>query len=77
MFNFEGLIPKVCLLAQETGNDEQVQQMRCAGLQALSSMVHCVTKSYLGLVYYTTMYFAYSISMRIIMRTGFLISFYN
>ncbi|KAL8155037.1 hypothetical protein AgCh_000425 [Apium graveolens] len=39
MFNFEGLIPKVCLLAQEMGNDEKVKQMRCAGLQALSSMI--------------------------------------
>lgn len=39
MFNFEGLIPKICLLAQEMGDNEKVQQMRCAGIQALSSMV--------------------------------------
>ncbi|KAL1535056.1 protein SEMI-ROLLED LEAF 2-like [Salvia divinorum] len=39
MFNFEGLIPKLCLLAQEMGNDERVSQLRCAGLQALSSMI--------------------------------------
>lgn len=39
MFNFEGLIPKICLLAQEMGEDERVIKMRCAGLQALSAMV--------------------------------------
>lgn len=42
MYNFEGLIPKLCLLAQEMGDDERILQLRCAGLQALSSMViHC------------------------------------
>lgn len=40
MFNFEGLIPKICLLAQEMGEDERVIKMRCAGLQALSAMVN-------------------------------------
>lgn len=39
MFNFEGLIPKICLLAQEMGEDERVIKMRCAGLQALSAMI--------------------------------------
>lgn len=39
MFNFEGLIPKLCLLAQEMGDDERILQLRCAGLQALSSMI--------------------------------------
>ncbi|XP_042010353.1 protein SEMI-ROLLED LEAF 2-like [Salvia splendens] len=39
MSNFEGLIPKLCLLAQEMGNDERISQLRCAGLQALSSMI--------------------------------------
>ncbi|MCD9645182.1 membrane anchoring protein efr3a [Datura stramonium] len=39
MFNFEGLIPKICLLAQEMGEDERVLKMRCAGLQALSAMI--------------------------------------
>lgn len=48
MFNFEGLIPKVCLLAQEMGNDGKVLQMRSAGLQALSSMV-----PYLALLIHT------------------------
>lgn len=41
MFNLEGLIPKLCLLAQEMGDDERVLRLRCAGLQALSSMVSC------------------------------------
>lgn len=39
MYNFEGLIPKLCLLAQEMGDDERILQLRCAGLQALSSMI--------------------------------------
>ncbi|KAK6162993.1 hypothetical protein DH2020_002834 [Rehmannia glutinosa] len=37
MFNLEGLIPKLCLLAQEMGDDERMMRLRCAGLQALSS----------------------------------------
>ncbi|KAK4364378.1 hypothetical protein RND71_015736 [Anisodus tanguticus] len=39
MFNIEGLIPKLCLLAQEMGEDERMLLLRCAGLQALSSMI--------------------------------------
>ena len=39
MFNLEGFIPKLCQLAQEVGEDERAQNLRSAGLQALSSMV--------------------------------------
>ncbi|KAI4381500.1 hypothetical protein MLD38_007566 [Melastoma candidum] len=39
MFNLEGFIPKLCQLAQEEGEDEKVQRIRSAGLQALSSMI--------------------------------------
>ncbi|KAM3323427.1 protein SEMI-ROLLED LEAF 2 [Capsicum chacoense] len=39
MFNLEGLIPKICLLTQEMGEDERVLKLRCAGLQALSAMI--------------------------------------
>lgn len=39
MFNLEGLIPKLCLLAQEIGEDERVLHLRCAGLQTLSSTI--------------------------------------
>ncbi|PIN14084.1 putative transmembrane protein cmp44E [Handroanthus impetiginosus] len=39
MFNLEGLIPKLCLLAQEMGDDERILRLRCAGLQALSSTI--------------------------------------
>ncbi|VFQ92066.1 unnamed protein product [Cuscuta campestris] len=39
MFNLEGLIPKICLLSQEMGDELRVQKLRCAGLQVLSSMV--------------------------------------
>ncbi|KAI3864332.1 hypothetical protein MKX03_026905, partial [Papaver bracteatum] len=38
MFNLEGLIPKVCQLAQEVGEDERALQIRAAALQALSSL---------------------------------------
>ncbi|KAK7257871.1 hypothetical protein RIF29_32166 [Crotalaria pallida] len=39
MFNLEGLIPKLCQLAQEVGEDERALRLRSAGLQALSYMV--------------------------------------
>ncbi|VFQ91258.1 unnamed protein product [Cuscuta campestris] len=39
MFNLEGLIPKVCLVSQEMGDEERVLRLRCAALQALSSLV--------------------------------------
>ena len=39
MFNLEGLIPKLCQLAQEPGEDERAQSLRSAGLQALAFMV--------------------------------------
>ncbi|CAH9127155.1 unnamed protein product [Cuscuta epithymum] len=39
MFNLEGLIPKVCHVSQEMGDEERVLKLRCAALQALSSLV--------------------------------------
>ncbi|XWS35528.1 hypothetical protein CRYUN_Cryun20dG0004900 [Craigia yunnanensis] len=39
MFNLDGLIPKLCLLAQEMGEDRRVQRLRSVGLQTLSSVV--------------------------------------
>lgn len=39
MFNFEGLIPKICQLAQEVGEDDRAMRLRSAGLQALSYLV--------------------------------------
>ncbi|KAJ9537411.1 hypothetical protein OSB04_030144 [Centaurea solstitialis] len=39
MFNLEGLIPKLCELAQEVGDDERASRLRSAGLQVLASMV--------------------------------------
>ncbi|GFP87741.1 protein efr3 homolog [Phtheirospermum japonicum] len=39
MFNLEGLIPKLCQMAQEVGEDERAESLRAAGLQALSAMV--------------------------------------
>ena len=39
MFNLDGLIPKLCFLAQEMGEEGKVLHLRSAGLQALSSMV--------------------------------------
>ncbi|KAK9041398.1 hypothetical protein V6N11_016500 [Hibiscus sabdariffa] len=39
MSNLEGFIPKVCQLAQETGEGERETNLRSAGLQALSSLI--------------------------------------
>ncbi|CAN6696962.1 unnamed protein product [Malus baccata var. baccata] len=39
MFNLDGMIPKLCLLAQETREDGTDKSLRSAGLQVLSSMV--------------------------------------
>ncbi|KAL3622520.1 hypothetical protein CASFOL_033931 [Castilleja foliolosa] len=38
-FNLEGLIPKLCLISQEMGDDQRELRLRCAGLQALSSTI--------------------------------------
>lgn len=39
MFNLEGLIPKLCQLAQEVGDNERALCLRSAGLQSLAFMV--------------------------------------
>ncbi|KAL6495698.1 hypothetical protein OROGR_030261 [Orobanche gracilis] len=39
MFNLEGLVPKLFLIAQEMGDDQKALRLRCAGLQALSSTI--------------------------------------
>ncbi|KAF8103997.1 hypothetical protein N665_0181s0019 [Sinapis alba] len=39
MFNLEGLIPKLCQLAQEMGDDERSLRLRSAGMHALAFMV--------------------------------------
>lgn len=39
MFNLEAFIPKLCQLAQDSGDDEGAENLRSAGLQGLSSMV--------------------------------------
>ncbi|XVF37736.1 hypothetical protein REPUB_Repub20aG0035500 [Reevesia pubescens] len=39
MFHLEGLIPKLCQLAQEEGDDDRALHLRSAGLQVLASMV--------------------------------------
>ncbi|XP_064934567.1 protein SEMI-ROLLED LEAF 2 isoform X1 [Musa acuminata AAA Group] len=39
MFNVEGLMPKLCQLAQEVGEDDRGLHVRSAALQALASMV--------------------------------------
>ncbi|GAB4842942.1 hypothetical protein Ancab_012920 [Ancistrocladus abbreviatus] len=39
MFNLEGLIPKLCQLAQEVGDDDSSLRLRTAGLQAVATMV--------------------------------------
>ncbi|KAL4031494.1 hypothetical protein IC575_009773 [Cucumis melo] len=39
MFNLEAFIPKLCQIAQDSGDDEGAENLRSAGLQGLSSMV--------------------------------------
>ncbi|KHG30683.1 Protein EFR3 cmp44E [Gossypium arboreum] len=39
MFQLEGLIPKLCQLAQEDGDDDRALHLRSSGLQVLASMV--------------------------------------
>lgn len=40
MFNLDGMIPKLCLLAQDTGEDERARHLRYAALQTLAAMVY-------------------------------------
>lgn len=60
MFNLEGLIPKLCQLAQEVGEDERALTLRSAGLQALAFMVcllYCLKRLNLNtasLIFYTS-----------------------
>ena len=46
MFNLEGLIPKLCQLAREVGDDDRGCSVRSAALQALASMVIFFTENY-------------------------------
>ena len=45
-FNLEGLVPRLCELAQEAGEDDRATSLRAAGLQALSAMVRSITTQY-------------------------------
>lgn len=45
-FNLEGLVPRLCELSQEVGEDEQTIALRAAALQALSAMVNFTVKPY-------------------------------
>ncbi|KAJ0037490.1 hypothetical protein Pint_23979 [Pistacia integerrima] len=50
ILNLDGIIPKLCLLAQEIGEDGKGQHLCSAGLQALSTMVihpHAITVVFL------------------------------
>ncbi|AQK66815.1 ARM repeat superfamily protein [Zea mays] len=38
-FNLEGLVPRLCEIAQEVGEDERASALRAAALQSLSAMV--------------------------------------
>lgn len=40
MFNLEGLIPRLCQLAREVGEDERALLMRSSGMQALAILVN-------------------------------------
>ncbi|CAN6215732.1 unnamed protein product [Urochloa humidicola] len=38
-FNLEGLVPRLCEIAQEVGEDERARSLRAAALQSLSAMI--------------------------------------
>ncbi|XP_023746980.1 protein SEMI-ROLLED LEAF 2 [Lactuca sativa] len=42
MFNLEGLVPKLCQLAEEVGDDERTLRLRSAGLEVLAFMVRFI-----------------------------------
>jgi protein EFR3 len=46
-FNLEGLVPRLCEIAQEVGEDERASALRAAALQSLSAMVSSVIVPYL------------------------------
>jgi hypothetical protein len=41
-FNLEGLVPRLCEIAQDVGDDDRANALRAAALQALSAMVSSV-----------------------------------
>ncbi|KAI3518432.1 hypothetical protein L1887_07179 [Cichorium endivia] len=43
MFNLEGLVPKLCQLAEEVGDDERTLRLKSAGLEVLAYMIISVT----------------------------------
>ncbi|XP_027119451.1 protein SEMI-ROLLED LEAF 2-like isoform X2 [Coffea arabica] len=45
MFNLEGLIPKLCQLAREVGDDDRALCLRSAGMQVLAVLVHFMGKN--------------------------------
>ena len=45
-FNLEGLVPRLCEIAQEVGEDERASALRAAALQSLSAMVSSVIAPY-------------------------------
>lgn len=51
MFNLEGLIPKMCQLAREIGDDDRALRLRSAGMQTLAVLVKTHTLS-LSLLYF-------------------------
>ncbi|KAI3723549.1 hypothetical protein L2E82_35202 [Cichorium intybus] len=42
MFNLEGLVPKLCQLAEEVGDDERTLRLKSAGLEVLAYMVRFI-----------------------------------
>jgi hypothetical protein len=42
----EGLVPRLCEIAQEVGEDERAKSLRAAALQSLSAMVSSVIRPY-------------------------------
>lgn len=51
MFNLEGLIPKLCQLAQEIGDDDRALRLRSAGMQTLAVLVKTQSISFCCLLF--------------------------
>jgi protein EFR3 len=41
-FNLEGLLPRLCEIAQDEGDDDKANALHAAALQALSAMVSSI-----------------------------------
>ena len=68
MFNLDGMIPKLCLLAQELGEEGRERQMRSASLQALSAMVICTKFIWMYSTYFIFMHLLHMLAFQCVSK---------